>query len=415
MSGIYAVNRKNFAQKMENGSMLVVFAGYPPVKRGDESYPYAPQRNFLYMTGIDRPHLAFVIKKDPTGEVSEKLYIERFDEHIAKWDGAAINKDHAKEISGIEDFAHVDELYAQVAGGFVRGMIHTLYVDMENRSFTAPNTPELDFIKLVREKFPAVNIQDAHPMFTALRLIKSPQEVENIRKAIGITGTAFLELLRNVRPGMVEYELEAHIDFTLKKSGCKDRAFTTIMAAGKNATVLHYVENDYIIGENDLVLTDFGARWNWYSADVSRTFPASGKFTERQRQLYNIVLGGLKLVTAMIKPGVIFDTLQESLKEFYVEQLTKIGLIKDKDELSKYYYHGVSHMLGLETHDVGQDKDLVLAPGMVLTVEPGLYIEEEAIGIRIEDDILVTESGHEVLTAAIIKEADEIETFISRI
>ena len=342
-----------------------------------------------------------------------RLHLERYDELVAKWDGAVLDKETAGAASGIEGFSYIDELYDHVAAAIARERLHTVYLDLENRSLTAPNTPDLDFAKLLREKFPTVKIENAHPVFAAERVVKSDTEINNLRKAAAITGEGFLALLRNAKSGMMEYELEAHLDYIYKKSGCRDRAFRTIMASGKNACVLHYADNNCKIGDGDLVLVDYGAQWNWYSADVSRTFPVSGKFTERQKQLYDVVLAGNKMVIEMVKPGVVFGTLNEALREFYVEELTKIGLISDKSELSKYYFHGVSHMLGLETHDVGGHKDLVLAPGMVFTVEPGLYIAEEGIGIRIEDDILVTADGYEDLTAHIPKEVADIEAHMS--
>ncbi|MCL2397615.1 MAG: aminopeptidase P family protein [Defluviitaleaceae bacterium] len=415
MSELYVANRKNFGDAMENGSMLVVFAGTAPVKRGDEFYPFAPQRNFYYMTGIDRQNLVFVQYKDAGGEVKCRLYLERYDEHVAKWDGAALNKETAKEISGIEDFAYIDELNGHIASAFLRTKIHTVYLDMENRSLTVPNTPELDFAKLLREKFPMVRLENAFPMFATLRLIKSDVEIEYLRKAAQITGEGFEVLLRNAKPGIAEYELEAHLDYIYRKNGCSDRAFRTIMASGKNACVLHYSDNNCTIGPDDLVLVDFGAQWKWYSADVSRTFPANGKFNDRQKTLYNIVLGALELVIDMIKPGVVFGTLNEAVLAYYEKELAAIGLISGKNDIVKYYFHGVSHMLGLETHDVGSDKDLVLAPGMVFTVEPGLYIAEEGIGIRIEDDVLVTTDGCENLTGHIIKSVDDIERFMAAV
>ena len=417
MSEMYVNNRKNFGEAMADGSILIVFSGSAPVKRGDQFYPYAPHRNFYYMTGIGRPGLAFMMKKDMKGNVSARLYLERYDELVAKWDGAALSKEIAGEISGITDFSYVDELDGHVAGAFAREKVQTVYMDFENRSLSAPNTPELDYAKVLREKFPAVALNDAFPMFAKLRTIKADAEVEYLKKAAKVTGEGFVQLLTNVRPGMGEYELEAYLDYTYKKNGCRS-AFNTIMASGKNACVLHYGDNDCVIKDGDLVLVDYGAEWKCYCADVSRTFPANGKFTDRQKLLYNIVLGGLKLVINMAKPGVVFGTLNESLIEYYAKELAAIGLISDKDEVRKYYYHGVSHMLGLEVHDVtggaNRGAGLVLEPGMVFTVEPGLYIAEEGIGIRIEDDVLVTEKGCEVLTADIIREADDIEAFMAK-
>ena len=415
MSEFFAGNRKKFGDVMENWSMLIVFSGTAPVKRGDEFYPYAPQRNFFYMTGIDRPNLVYMQTKDAKGEVKTRLYVERYDEMVAKWDGAVISKEEAKEISGIEDFGFVDELSGHVATAFLRTKIHTVYMDFENRSLTVPNTPELDFAGLLREKFPAITQVDAHPLFAGFRLLKEAYEVESLKKAAKISGEGFEAILQNTRPGMMEYELEAHLDYTYKKNGCRDRAFRTIMASGKNACILHYNDNNQVIEDGELVLVDYGAQWNWYSADVTRTFPVNGKFSPRQKELYNIVLGALDLVIDMVKPGVVFGKLNEAVLEYYGKELVRIGLIKETSEIGKYYFHGVSHMLGLETHDVGGDKDLVLAPGMVFTVEPGLYIAEEGVGIRIEDDVLVTETGCEVLTSGIVKSIEDIERLMAKL
>jgi Xaa-Pro aminopeptidase len=256
-------------------------------------------------------------------------------------------------------------------------------------------------------------LYDAHPILAKLRQIKRPVEVENIKKAIEITGRGINAMLKNARAGMYEYEIEAYFDFELKRAGVKDFAFKSIAASGKNATVLHYSENNCKAADNDLILLDVGAQYGYYSGDITRTFPVNGKFTPRQRELYDIVLGGNRLIVDTIKPGIEFKSLNIKLKEYYAAELKKIGLIENADEVSKYYYHGVSHMLGLETHDVGRHNEGLLKAGMVLTVEPGLYIAEEGIGIRIEDDVLVTENGCEVLSPDIPRTAEEIEAVMA--
>jgi Xaa-Pro aminopeptidase len=246
-----------------------------------------------------------------------------------------------------------------------------------------------------------------------LRTIKSEDEVNELKKAIKITEEGIKSLMKNAKSGIMEYQLEAHFDFVLKNSGVRDYAFKTIAASGKNATVLHYSQNNSLIGENDLVLFDLGAQWNYYNADITRTIPASGKFTERQKEIYNIVLKAQLETIKIMKPGTPFLELNKTTRKVLTEELKRINLIKEDSELSNYYYHGVSHYLGLDTHDVG-DREAVLTPGMVLTVEPGLYIAEEGIGIRIEDDVLITEDGNEVLSPDIIKTVEDIETFMSK-
>ncbi|MCL2855644.1 MAG: aminopeptidase P family protein [Defluviitaleaceae bacterium] len=421
----YVGNRKKFADLMENGSAFVICSGAAPVMRGDRFYDYSPQRNFLYLTGIDKPGLALMITKNIKGDVISRIYLQRYDEVAAKWGGAPLLPEKAKELSGIEHTAYIDELELEgdgrtlgIATAFVRGRAKTLYLDLENRSLTAANTPELDLAKRVREKFPAVTIVDAHPILGGLRLVKEAAEIPMLQKAVDVTGEGFLALLDNAKPGMAEYELEAHLDYVFRKNNCR-KGFSVIMAAGINGTVLHYHDNNCKIEDGDLVLVDYGADFGWYSADITRTFPINGKFTDRQKQLYNIVLEAGKRVIAMIKPGVKFSALNEAVKDYYAEELAKIGLIKEKEEVGKYYYHGVSHMLGLEVHDVGAgststDGELMIVPGMYITVEPGLYVADEKIGIRIEDDVLVTADGNMVLSKNIIKEVDEIESYMAK-
>ncbi|MCL2575516.1 MAG: aminopeptidase P family protein [Defluviitaleaceae bacterium] len=422
MKDFYAKNRERFADVMENASVLVIYSGVAPVMRGDRYYDYSPQRNFLYVTGIDRAGMAFVIQKDKKGEVKTRIYLERYDEHTAKWDGAAMTIEKAQEISGIELTGFMDELDEHLGGAsrgvLVRERFKTVYLDLEHRGLDAPNTPELNLAARLREKFPAVNLVDAHPMFAKLRLIKTADEVALMQKAADITGEGFYAFMYNVRPNMMEYEVEAHWDYIVKMRGT-DKSFHTILASGANATVLHYNENNSKINDGDLVLCDFGAQWHYYAADLSRTFPANGKFTPRQRQLYDIVLAANKMVIEACKPGLKFSELNDMVKKFYAEKLKEIGLIKEDGDVGNYYYHGVSHFLGLEVHDIGAgstgvDGELILEAGMVITVEPGLYIADEKIGIRIEDDILITENGCDNLTKNIIKEAAEIEAYMAK-
>jgi len=365
--------------------------------------------------------MAFMMRKNNKGEITCRIYLERYDEHTAKWDGAAMTTEKAQEISGIELVGFMDELDEHLGGArgtLVRERCKIVYLDLEHRGLDSPNSPELNLAGRIREKFPVVTLVDAHPIFARLRIVKNVDELALIQKAVEITSEGVYAFLEMVKPGMMEYELEAHWDYIVKKRGA-DKAFRTIMASGANATVLHYGENNCEINDGDLVLVDFGASWHYYASDVSRTFPANGKFTERQKQLYNIVLDANKKVIEACKPGLKFSELNNMVKEFYAVKLKEIGLIQEDGDVAKYYYHGVSHFLGLEVHDVGAgsmgvDGELVLEPGMAITVEPGLYIAEEKIGIRIEDDILITENGCEILTKGIIKEVDDIEAYMAR-
>ncbi|MED2151417.1 aminopeptidase P family protein, partial [Bacillus thuringiensis] len=330
-----------------------------------------------------------------------------------KWVGKTVSSEEAEGISGIKKVVYLDSFEKTMSNILFTENAKHLYLDIESREWNGMETKTLAFAKHVREKFPHVTIGNVYPNICELRVFKTEEEIEIIKEAIAITKDGIYNVLKHAKAGMMEYELEAQFDFTLKSSGIKHHAFNTILASGKNATVLHYEDNDAQIQNGDLVLLDLGAQKDYYNADISYTFPANGTFSSRQKQIYNIVLKALKETTEIIKPGLKFAALNEHTKKVLAEECKAIGLIQEDEELSKYYYHGVSHFLGLDTHDVGTYKDRVLEEGMVITIEPGLYIEEESIGIRIEDDILVTKDGYENLSKDIIREVEEIEEFMS--
>lgn len=408
----YIRNRKGLADYMEDESILIMFAGRAPYKSADETYPFTPNRNFYYLTGIDRENIILVMTKRK-GIVSETLFIEESDPVMARWVGEKMTEAEAREASGITNIDYTKNFYNYFGSILSRFQYNNLYLDLERQEWEISATEAQKFAKEAKERYPYFNIRNIYYKLSDIRSIKTKEEVELIKKAIDVTKRGIEALMKNARPGMMEYEIEAHFDYILTSEGIRDKAFKTIAASGKNATVLHYSENNSRCGENDLILFDLGAQYKYYSADITRTFPVNGKFTERQKAVYNVVLKANEEVTKAVKPGVPFSELNEIAKRVLAEGCKQLGLIKENDELSKYYFHGVSHYLGLDTHDVG-NREEVLKPGMVFTNEPGLYIPEENIGIRIEDDILVTENGCENLSKDIIKTVEEIEEFMKR-
>jgi Xaa-Pro aminopeptidase len=405
-------NRERLMERIEDNSIVVLFAGKAPKKSADEAYPFTPNRNFYYLTGIDEDKIILVLTKI-SGKLEEILFIQKADPVMARWVGETINDEQAKQVSAIENIAFLEEFETRIHRAIANSNIKRVYADLERDSWDSPQSTSEIFVKALHEKYPYVEVNNVFPMVCDLRTIKSEEEVAEIKEAIRITNEGIKNLMKNAKPGMREYEMEAYFDFALKINGVKDFAFKTIAAGGKNATVLHYVDNDSVVNDGDLVLLDLGAQHNYYNGDISRTFPVNGKFTERQKQIYNIVLKAQLETMKFIKAGVPFKEVNLTTRRVLLEELSKIGLVKDDRELSQYYFHGVSHYLGLDTHDVGS-RDLDLKPGMILTVEPGLYIEEEGIGIRIEDDVLVTEDGCINLSEGIIKTVEEIEEFLSR-
>ncbi|MGH4052293.1 MAG: aminopeptidase P family protein [Clostridium sp.] len=409
---LFSKNRKKLWDKLEEKSITLMFAGQAPYKSGDETYEFTPNRNFYYLTGINREKMILMLVKT-NGKVEETLFIEKSDSIMARWVGEKISEIEAKEISGIENIKFLEKFEETFGSILDRNKIEDLYLDLERQEFHISTTSSQRFAKAAVERYPYLIVKNIYNEISDLRVIKSEEEISLIRKAIDITDRGIKSLMKNAKVGMTEYQLEAYFNFILKSSGVTDYAFKTIAASGKNATILHYVENKSELEDGKLILFDLGAQYKYYNADISRTFPINGKFTQRQKQVYNVVLRAQEAVVAIAKPGVMFSVLNEAAKKALVAGCKELGLIKEASELPKYYFHGVSHYLGLDTHDVGS-RDIELKAGMLLTNEPGLYIQEESIGIRIEDDILITQNGCENLSKQIIKTVEDIERFMSK-
>ncbi|KMN42417.1 aminopeptidase P family protein [Bacillus sp. LK2] len=410
-STFFTQNRERLVKTLPEESITILFAGQAPHMSADAHYKFVPNRNFYYLTGINEPNVIFMLKKFGNS-VEETLFIEKSDPVLEKWVGKTVSKEEAEKLSGIKKVVYIESFEKTMSNTLFTENVKHVNLDLELREWKGTETKTLAFAKHVREQYPHITIGNVYPNICELRVFKTEEEIEIIKEAIAVTKEGIYNVLKHAKADMMEYELEAHFDFMLKSSGIKHHAFNTILASGKNATVLHYEDNDAKVEQGDLVLLDLGAQKDYYNADISYTFPASGTFSSRQKQIYNIVLKALKETTELIKPGLKFAALNEHTKKVLAEECKAIGLIQEDEELSKYYYHGVSHFLGLDTHDVGTYKDRVLEEGMVITIEPGLYIEEESIGIRIEDDILVTKDGYENLSKDIIRSVEEIEEFM---
>ena len=410
-SDFFVKNRSKLGEIMKADSIAVFFAGRAPYKSADDMYAFTPNRNFYYLSGIEEEKVILMMWK-LGDKLSECLFIEERDEVMAKWVGETISVEQAESNSGIDDIRYLKDFNGDLGSLMNIYGIEEIYLDLERQETDIPASRSQEFANAMLSKYPYVKINNVYKEIAKLRTIKCKEEVDIIRKAIDITYEGIKSIWKNAIPGMMEYEIEAYFNFELNKKGVKEFAFDTIAASGKNATVLHYSSNNTKTQDNELMLLDLGAQYQLYNADISRTFPLNGKFTERQKQVYNIVLKANEEVMKAVKPGVTLMELQNLCKSILAEGCKSIGLIKEDSELSKYYFHGVSHPLGLDTHDVGS-RGMKLEAGMIITDEPGLYIEEEGIGIRIEDDILVTENGYENLSQSIIKSVEDIESFMN--
>ena len=393
--------------------MVCIFSGSAPMRSLDESYPFSVDRNFYYLSGIDRENMILVLRKTYSGSVVESLYIEPYDEVMAKWVGARMRAPEATAICGIESIRDIgdfdDDLNGIIEGSRGLGKYH-VYLDLWRYQTNQPDTPAHTLAARLQARYPAVAIEEIYGDMAALRAIKSPSEIELMRGAQESTRVAIEAMLRHAKPGMNESELEGAFDFSLMQQGVRQHAFATIVAGGPRATTLHYSENCCTVDDGQMVLIDLGSANGHYSADISRTFPVNGKFTARQKEIYETVLAAQDLVIAAAKPGLTTRDLNNMVVDFYKSKLEQLGLTKDVRE---YYYHGVSHHLGLDTHDICTERERTLKPGMVITVEPGLYIEDEGIGVRIENDVLITEDGCIDLSAAIPRTVADIEAIMA--
>ena len=411
---IFETRRKKVFDQMEDNSLLFVFSSNAPYATADEKYPFQVNRNFYYLTNLEIENAVLVLRKTMNTCV-ETLFIERFDEVLAKWVGARMLPAEATELSGIQRISYIDELESTV-GGLIRIPSHydpVCYFNFEKQDFNQPNNEEQEFALKLKNTYPNIILKNSYPITTSLRIEKDELEIENMRKAIAITNNGLQRVMKTIEAGKYEYQVENEFNYSLLNEGCRKFAFKTIAASGINATVLHYSDNNCVIPENSLMLFDLGATYSNYNADISRTYPVSGKFTERQKEIYNIVLECNLYIIDHCKVGTTLGKLNQLSIEFFQKRLAEVGLLENGKTVRDYYFHSIGHMLGLDTHDVSL-ANYVLREGNIITVEPGLYIEDEAIGIRIEDDVLITKNGPVVLSKDIIKTVEDIENFMAK-
>ncbi len=392
--------RKKIIKQLNEKDLIIVFAA------SVAKYPrnFLQDNNFKYLVGLDIPDAILVISKQKK-PVTE-LFIERGIPEMEVWEGKKMTNEEAKKASGIETISYLDEFERKI--GFYLASAKQAYVNLGYNSIDKPLNKQQDFVTKAKQRFPHLKAMYLTKLMVPLRSVKTKWEIEQMQKAIDVTGEGIKNIFKKSKIGMMEYELDAILKYEINRSGLKHIGFRSIIAAGGNAATLHYEQNNSKIAKNEMVLLDVGAACNGYSADISRTFPVSGKFTKRQKEVYSEVLKINKKIIKMVKPGIGMKELNEKTVELIQKALIKLKLIKDKKDYRKYYMHSVGHHLGMDTHDLGA-RDSVLKTGNVITIEPGIYIPEEKIGVRIEDDILVTKAGYKNLSINIPKEISELE------
>ncbi len=422
-SKLFVENRKRFISSLPKDSAAIFYSNDQQPRNGDQYFPYRQQSDFFYLSGIHQEKSILLIVPDSKKKkLKVALFLIKTNEHIAIWEGHKFTKEEAKKVSGIENIYWLEdfdlalrEVMSEYNNIFLnRNEYPKFYSDVKDRNQRLGEDLQKDF--------PLHNYHRSAPLLAKLRLIKSEEEIALLQKACTITNQAFRRVLSTTTPGKFEFEVQAEIENEFTINRANGNGYAPIIASGRNACVLHYIENDKECKEGDMLLLDIGAEYACYSADMSRTIPVNGRFTKRQKECYNAVLNVLKKAKKLYVPGYTINKINEEVIKIMEKEMLNLGLftvdeVKKQDKenplYKKYFMHGTAHFLGLDVHDVG-GKDEVLKKGMVLTCEPGLYILEENIGIRLENDILVTDGEPIDLMQDIPIETDEIEGLMKK-
>ena len=407
----FSEHRSRLYETMPDHSVILSYAGVPLHTNEDDYCHFEVNSQFFYLTGLERENMRFLAFKSG-GKTTETLFIEQADPLQERWTGRMPTREEASAVSGIGDVRYLTDWSAAVGRIMGRCRVEYAYFDLYRCGESdLPDYSALE-ARAFRDKYPGVTLRDLRAACVPLREVKDEDEIARVRQAVDITRQGLESVLRTLTPGMKEYQAQARFEYTCKALGAEKLAFTTIAGAGKNGCMMHYVTNRDEIRDGDLLLLDLGAKYGNYCSDITRTYPANGRYSPRQREVYELVLKANKAVAAFARPGVTLRELNDAAKDVLGEGLVKMGLIQDKKDVGKYYMHSVSHSIGIDTHDADFAGD-VLQPGWIVSDEPGLYIDEESIGIRIEDDLLITQEGCEYLSRDIIREPDEIERFMA--
>ena len=420
---IFIQNRKKFIAKMDSNSIAIFNSNDELPANGDALLPFKQNSDLFWLTGIEQEDTMLILFPDnPDAKYREVLVLVRPNELKEKWDGHRLTAKEGKEISGIETIVWLD-----VIDGMVQPWIHLadaiyLNTNENDRKANFINVRDYRFTAFMRERYPLHNYKRSAKILRELRAIKSYLEVEVIQKAIDITENTFRRLLQFIKPGVMEYEIEAEIYHSFLSQRSTGPGYSSIIASGDRARTLHYVSNNNECKDGELLLMDFGASYGNYNADLTRTIPVNGKFGRRQKTVYNACLHLHHYAASILKPGISINDYTEKIGDEATIVFQKIGLLK-KTEIKnedpsnrafrKYLYHGISHHLGIDVHDLGT-KNEPIKPGMVFTIEPGIYIEEEKMGVRIENNFWITKNGNKDLMKNIPITVEEIETLMKK-
>jgi len=407
-SGYYRSNRHRFYEKMEPGSLLILFSGEEIRKTSDEYYPFFAERNFVYMSGLTCKQAVLLAVKDGKDTIAERLYILPPDFLAERWTGRRVKPVEAEMISGVMDIRFTDAFEADIQELLSSSNYGQVYLDCRRYAPEDIARPSHGFAGVLAEKHPNMKICDASAILRRLRLIKSPEEIQALREAEKKTKAGILSMMRASRPGMYEYQYKAEFDHALGQFGPEGPGFPSIISAGENNFCIHYYSYTGQAHDGDMVLNDVGAQHSNMITDVSRGWPCNGRFTEKQKLLYECALATSDYMFSIIKPGMPMADVDATIKKYNFERLKDAGVLKSFDEIGKLMWHGGSHHIGYDVHDAVERPEII-APNMAFCVDVGIYHEEWGIGFRLEDNCLVTETGCENLSRDIPRTVYDLE------
>lgn len=421
---LYSNNRKRLVNELQPGSVAVFNSNDIMPTNADGTMRFRQNNDLFYLTGVDQEETILMLFPDhPDKKFREVLFLRETSELIATWEGHKLTKDEAKAVSGIETILWTSDFQRVLNTALTMGGAASIYLNTNEhyRAEVAVETRDSRFIKWCKEKYPLHTYARIAPIMSKLRAIKSKEEIEQLQVACDITDRAFRRVLRFVKPGVKEYEIEAEFVHEFLRAGSRGFAYEPIIASGANSCVLHYIENDKVCKAGGVLLLDVGAEYGNYNADMTRTIPVSGRFTKRQKDVYNAVLRIKRAAMKLLKPGTQYFEYHKEVQKITEAELIKLKLI-DKTDLKKqdpsrplfmkYFMHGTGHHLGLDVHDTG-NMYRNMQVGMVWTVEPGIYIKDEGLGIRLENNVVIEKNGIKDLMKNIPVEAEEIEDLMN--
>lgn len=419
---LFTFNRKNFVSRLKSNSIAIFQSNDEFPRNGDQNFIFKQNPDFFYLTGIDQEQSILVLYPDcPNPLYREVLFLRQTNDHIAIWEGHKYTKDEARETSGIQQIYWLHE-YENILHTIIN-YADNIYINTNENDRYVHTVPYRDMRMLeeLKKKYPLHHYERSAPILRDLRVVKSDVEIALTQKACDITRDAFLRVLKFVKPGVTEYEIEAEITHEFLRQRAIGHAYNPIIASGKNAIVLHYIDNNQVCKDGEVILFDWAAEYANYNADMTRSIPVNGRFTKRQREVYDAVWRVLREATAMLVEGTVWNDYHEEVGKIMTSELIGLGLLK-KHEVEKqdpkmplykkYFMHGTSHHLGLDVHDYAS-RYKPFEVGNILTCEPGIYIPEEGLGIRLENDILITPGGNRDLMAQIPIDPEEIEQLMN--